>query len=165
MKLLRLAKGITDMTYLARHEKLKAGERAIAVCASRRDYVYRAFVDRRTGKLIRVTAGCRNWTDFEHAMLHYSGDTTQGRKWSDSLIDEKLAEHYGHGIGNFYSMFTSDLFKTYLDRAEARAVLRKLQQLVKRNINKRYRLNMKHRTEKMRATRARNKRLGVARAT
>lgn len=151
------------MTHKYLHERARAGEKVIAIESHRRDYTYRAFVDRRTGKLIRVTAGCRRWNDFKQAQDHYKGDImegqTYGNKWSPSLIDDQLVARFCvPGYVNIPGMFQSELFRQYLIRDEARAILRKLSRLVDRNARKRYRLNMTERTAKMRATRARNKR-------
>lgn len=39
----------------------------------RRRYRVRAYVDRKTGKVLVIKAGCRTWRTFAEAMAHYVG--------------------------------------------------------------------------------------------
>lgn len=55
---------------------------------------YKAHVSNRTGKLLRITAGCRTWSSFDVAAAHYRGEGPywSGNKWCDSQIDVCLNE-------------------------------------------------------------------------
>lgn len=51
--------------------------------ANIRHYTYTAHLSAKTGKLLKIVAGCRKWKTFEEAEAHYRGSTPAGEKWSD----------------------------------------------------------------------------------
>jgi hypothetical protein len=97
----------------------------------RSQFTFRAKVRRRSGKVVSITAGCRYWTTFGAARGHYGSDSAQTfryyvgawysysrpmeygfPRWSDAWLD---------------SISQPNRLTQYAVRAEARAVLRRLQ--------------------------------------
>lgn len=48
-------------------------EKMFMIRMSQRDFRVRAYINSKTGRVLRVTAGCRTWKDFTEAVAHYSG--------------------------------------------------------------------------------------------
>lgn len=55
-----------------------------------RSYVYVAHLTPKTGKLKKITAGCREWECFADAIAHYKGRTSAGEKWGTHVIVRNL---------------------------------------------------------------------------
>lgn len=96
--------------------------------ANLRPYTYTAHLSAATGKLLRITAGCRTWKTFEQAENHYRGigkEYPNGTfQWKDSTIDNRLHSAAGS---------TEDLKRAaviYSCRCEARGILSNLKERV-----------------------------------
>jgi hypothetical protein len=56
----------------------------ISIATVIRDYTYTAYLSRETGKLLRITAGCRTWRTFAEAEQHYGSEE---KDWSDDQLE------------------------------------------------------------------------------
>lgn len=77
----------------------------ISIACLIRDYTYTAHVSKATGKLSKITAGCRTWKSFKEADRHYERD-----KWNE------------HHYGTFIALTP----KAFAQRLEARSILARL---------------------------------------
>lgn len=82
-----------------------------------RRYTYRAFLNRKTGRLLRIEAGCRTWHSFTEAKNHYNG-LGLNPEFASSNIADVLKIRLWDGV------------MIYAQRWEAREVLRKLERKV-----------------------------------
>ena len=82
-----------------------------------RNYRYSAHVDKRTGRVLKITAGCRTWRTFAAAFAHYEhGKGAFGAsRWEWSVLNAMQAK----GEWASYRM-------RYADRQEAIRLLHKL---------------------------------------
>lgn len=51
-----------------------------------RSYRYKAYVSKRTGVLLHLTAGCRTWGSFAEAFRHYS-DGSPNWRWNKDTME------------------------------------------------------------------------------
>lgn len=57
-----------------------------------RSYTYRAHLTE-SGRLSRITAGCRTFKTFDIAFAHYRGEGPWGAGWSDARVGDDKAAH------------------------------------------------------------------------
>jgi hypothetical protein len=98
----------------------------------RSEFTFKARLTAKTGKLLRITAGCRDWPSFSYALNHYDPSGVRnldglritdvgGLRWSNDWC-----EH--HRADSMYIWQTRG--RVYAIRDEARAVLCELQSAV-----------------------------------
>ncbi len=85
-----------------------------------RGYRYEAAVSKR-GKLLRITAGCRQWKDFATAFGHYKGGPGGDNKWSDAYVYTASSRFY-----------YNESYRQFAYRMEARSILSELDKRVHR---------------------------------
>lgn len=113
-----------------KHERRRDGEKKFSVQSNLRHYVYSAFVSEATGRLLRVTAGCRKWKTFEEAKRHYRGEALNRPEYHSDYIYgglRSVAENYGCNFGGWGQTYLS----LYAQRAEARSILNNLSSKVR----------------------------------
>lgn len=56
-----------------------------------RDYAYTVWVTKKTGRVVKLRAGCRRWSSFRAAVDHYASDVVNwlGRpaRWHDDYVN------------------------------------------------------------------------------
>lgn len=88
---------------------MKAETKKISIKCIIRNYTYTAHVSKATGRLLKITAGCRTWKSFELARDHYRGFGL-GCGWSDQAIND----------------YSTSPWKRFAHRLEARRILDRL---------------------------------------
>lgn len=100
--------------YARIHPNLKR----ITVSCNIRSYAYTAHLDRKTGKIMAITAGCRKWRTFKKAFKHYdSGRFSKAERVAFFHVGGTVYSGANHG----------HRYVTSLERCESRAVLKNLQ--------------------------------------
>jgi hypothetical protein len=97
----------------------KPDEKKFSFESNIRGFTYTAFIKKKTGRLMRITTGCRNWKSFEEARNHYRGHTPNRPEWSDAYILRHLSSILDLGA-------SIRGLTRYSEREEARAILRRL---------------------------------------
>lgn len=94
--------------------------RTLKIVSNLRGYTYKARIDKRTGRLIDLRAGCRWWRSFAVAQQHYRGLGHDGlfqiAKWSDEEMASQLQR------GNYETHA-----RAFGARLEARKILQRLE--------------------------------------
>lgn len=78
--------------------------KSFSIRALLREYIYTAKVNALTGELVEITAGCRHWTSFAQARMHYDG--RHSPYYDNSWRDDRQCHLLGTGADastrNFY---------------------------------------------------------------
>lgn len=107
---------------MAVKRNLRADERVFVVKAMQRDYRYRVYVTKRSGKVRCIVAGCRYWPTFAVAFAHYRGERPGCSQWSNEAIKALMTSSFDSAKG----------WHTIEYRGEARAILRTLENKVRK---------------------------------
>jgi hypothetical protein len=89
-----------------------------------RYYEYVAHLSAKTGRLLRITAGCRVWKTFDAALRHYDG--LRGHpKWLDSRVTELERGYRTEAIHLLRRLRGTTEYKRFLIRARLRGKKRR----------------------------------------
>lgn len=90
--------------YAKKHPHLKR----IQIKCTIRKYTYVAFLDKKTGQLKAVSAGCRKWANFRTAFAHYeAGRFSEGMRTISPLAAARLVNDLGQPYFNAVHRFES----------------------------------------------------------
>ncbi len=107
-----------------------------------RSYTYVATISTITGKLLRITAGCRTWRDFDHAYRHYKIERWWGTatEHHEGPIPQMRTSLIYHIAARREALSILDLLKEKVERYQAKRRARRTMTRAKAPIRRKRRL-------------------------